>query len=198
MPGGPIFDYRAPRRLSDIYCRKQRHIGIHNVVEGLCDKSNRAKRVPILITEGNELLPVAIKSGTRWLPGIPTRVYSHMLMPTGILLTGRPPLVLGAPGFPSSPYAFIVHSREPVNFSEDEAQKRASATVANLLQRSPRGVKPERGGQPYDLFDALRPSEFECRGSWFAESSEPPNCCWASGITPQFRRDSIRRDPSTA
>src|SRR5271166_398190 len=52
------------------------------------------------------------------------------------------------------------------------------------------------GGQPftYDLFDALRPSEFERRGSWFAESSEPPNCCWASGITPQFRRDSIRRD----
>ena len=50
-----------------------------------------------------------------------------------------PPLVLGAPGFPSSPYAFIVHSREPVTFSEDEAQKRASATVANLLLRSPRG-----------------------------------------------------------
>jgi len=47
-PGGPIFDYRAQRRLSDIYWRKQRHIGIHNVVEGLCDKSNRAKRVPIL------------------------------------------------------------------------------------------------------------------------------------------------------
>jgi hypothetical protein len=57
-----------------------------------------------------------------------------------------------------------------------------------------------RGGQPftYDLFDALMPSEFERRGSWFAESSEPPNCCWAYGITPQFRRDSIRRDPSTA
>lgn len=86
-PGGPIFDYRAQRRLSDIYWRKQRHIGIHNVVEGLCDKSNRAKRVPILITEGNELLPVEIKSGTGWLPGIPTRVYSHMLMPAGILLT---------------------------------------------------------------------------------------------------------------
>jgi hypothetical protein len=36
--------------------------------------------------------------------------------------------------------------------------------------------KPE-GDQPftYDLFDALRPSEFERRGSWFAESSEPPN-----------------------
>ena len=64
--------------------------------------------------------------------------------------------------------------------------------------RSP-GEKPERG-QPftYELFDALRPSEFERRGSWFAESSEPPNCCWAYGITPQFRRDSIRRDPSTA
>src|SRR5271166_5661288 len=32
-------------------------------------------------------------------------------------------------------------------------------------------------GQPftYELFDALRPSEFERRGSWFAESSEPPN-----------------------
>jgi hypothetical protein len=28
----------------------------------------------------NELLPVEIKSGTRWLPGIPTRVYSHMLI----------------------------------------------------------------------------------------------------------------------
>jgi hypothetical protein len=24
-----------------------------------------------------------------------------------------------------------------------------------------------------------------------------PNCCWAYGITPQFRRDSIRRDPGT-
>jgi hypothetical protein len=61
-------------------------------------------------------------------------------------------------------------------------------------------ISESRGGQPftYDLFDALRPSEFERRGSWLAKSSEPPNCCWASGITPQFRRDSIRRDPSTA
>jgi hypothetical protein len=51
-------------------------------------------------------------------------------------------------------------------------------------------------GQPftYDLFDDLRPSEFERAGSWFAESSEPPNCCWAYRTTTQFRRDSIRRD----
>ena len=65
--------------------------------------------------------------------------------------------------------------------------------------RSP-DIKGPEEGQPftYDLFVALRPSEFERLGSWFAESSEPPNCCWAYGITPQFRRDSIRRDPSTA
>jgi hypothetical protein len=44
----------------------------------------------------------------------------------------NPPPVLGT-GFPLSPYAFIVHFREPVTFSDDEAQKRASATVAYLL-----------------------------------------------------------------
>jgi hypothetical protein len=54
-------------------------------------------------------------------------------------------------------------------------------------------------GQPftYDLFDALGPSEFDRRKSWFAESSDPPNCCWAYGITSQFRSDSTQRDPST-
>ena len=64
----------------------------------------------------------------------------------------------------------------------------SSFMVSSHLGRSPRG-------QPftYELFDALRPSEFERRGSWFAESYEPPNCCWAHGITPKFRRDSIRR-----
>jgi hypothetical protein len=44
--------------------------------------------------------------------------------------------------------------------------------------RKARGVSRSKSpmGQPstYDLFDALRPSEFERRGSWFAESSEPP------------------------
>jgi hypothetical protein len=32
---------------------------------------------------------------------------------------------------------------------------------------------------------ALRSSEFERVGSWFAESPEPPNCCWASGTRTQ-------------
>jgi hypothetical protein len=41
----------------------------------------------------------------------------------------------------------------------------------------------KQGGQPwgqpfaYDLFDSLRLSEFERRGPWFTESSEPQNCC---------------------
>jgi hypothetical protein len=49
-----------------------------------------------------------------------------------------------------------------------------------------------REGQPftYDLLDSLLLSEFGRPGPWFAESSEPPNCCWAGGITPQFRPDS--------
>jgi len=82
----------------------------------------------------------------------------------------------------------------------DEAKrvlKRAVELGVNFIDTAEHGTE---GGQPftYDLFDALRPPEFERRGSWSAGSSEPPNCCWAYGITPQFRRDSIRRDPSTA
>jgi hypothetical protein len=50
----------------------------------------------------------------------------------------------------------------------------------------------------YDLFDSLRLSGFGRREPWFVESSEPPNCCWAYRITPQFHCDSIRRDPSRA
>jgi hypothetical protein len=36
-------------------------------------------------------------------------------------------------------------------------------------------------GQPftYDLFDSLKLSVFVRPGRWFAESSGPPNCCWA-------------------
>ena len=45
-------------------------------------------------------LPVELKADTWWLPGIPTRAYSDMLMPTGIRLTTA--IVL-----PSSLLAFI-------------------------------------------------------------------------------------------
>jgi Restriction endonuclease AspBHI N-terminal len=77
-------------------------------------------------------------------------------------------------------------------------------TTANQRFQNYRSGKQGHRGQPsgqpftYDLFGSLNLSEFERRGPWFAESSGPPNCCWAYGIAPQFRRDSIQRDPSKA
>jgi hypothetical protein len=63
-----------------------------------------------------------------------------------------------------------------------------------------RSDQEQFGGQPftYDLFDALKLSEFGHRELWFVGLSGPRNCCWACGITPQFRRHSSQRGPSTA